>query len=59
MGYLCIHVIEKVEKDKMANMDREYSDEEERLVAVVGGRARRLVEGVRKIEREQGGPFKI
>ena len=38
-GYLHTHVIEKVEQDKMANnIDREYSDEEERIVAVVGGR---------------------
>ena len=59
-GYLHTHIIEKVEKDKMVNnMDREYSDVEERLVAVVEGRARRLVEAVRRIEREQGGPFQI
>ena len=36
-------------------MDREYSDEEERLVAVVGRRARRLVGAVRRIERERAG----
>ena len=55
-GYLHTHIIEKVEKDKMANnMDREYSDEEERLVAAVGGRARRLVEAVRRIKRERAG----
>ena len=35
--------------------DREYSDEEERIVAVVGGRARRLVEAVRRIERGRAG----
>ena len=61
-GYLHTHVIEKVEKDKMAsNSDREYSDEEERIVVAVGRRARRLVEAVRRLEREreQGGPFQI
>ena len=51
--YFHTHIIEKVEKDKMANMDREYSDEEERLVVAVGERARRLVEAVRRIERER------
>ena len=53
-GYLCTHVIEKVEEDKMSD-DREYSDEEERIVAMVGGRARRLVEAVRRIERGRAG----
>ena len=61
-GYLHTHIIEKVEEDKMANKsDREYSDEEDGIVAAVGGRARRIVEAVRRIkrEREQGGPFQI
>ena len=54
-GYFHTHIIEKVEKDKMANnVDREYSDEE-RLVVAVGGRARRLVEAVRRIERGRAG----
>ena len=35
--------------------EREYSDEEERIVAAVGGRARRLVEVVRRIERGRAG----
>ena len=37
------------------NSDREYSDEEERIMAVLGGRARRLVEAVRRIKRERAG----
>ena len=36
-------------------IEREYFDEEERIVAVVGGRARRLVEAVRRIERGRAG----
>ena len=58
-GYLHTHVIEKG-GDRMS-ADREYSDEEERMVVPVGGRARGLVQAVRRIEREreQGGPFQI
>ena len=35
--------------------EREFSDEEKRIVAAVGGRVRRLVEVVRRIERERPG----
>ena len=38
------------------NIDREYSDEEEIIVAAVVGRAKRLVEAVRRSrERERAG----
>ena len=36
------------------NSNRDWSDEE-RIVAAVGGRARRLVEAVRRIERGRAG----
>ena len=51
--------LKKVEGDKMS-ADREYSDEEERMVATVGGRARGLVQAVRRIQREsRGDPTKF
>ena len=59
--WYCLHthiahyVIKKVEEDKMSDSsNREWSDEE-RIVAVVGVRARRLVEAVRRIERGRAG----
>ena len=53
--YLHTHIIEKVESVKMSNWREMYSDEEEeRMVAQVGGRVRSL-EGSRG--REQGGLF--
>ena len=39
-GYLHTCIIEKVEGDKMSTDRGEYSDEEERTVQAVGGRAR-------------------
>ena len=48
-------MIEEVEEDKMSDSSyREWSDEE-RIVAAVGGRARRLVEAVRRIGRGRAG----
>ena len=60
-GYLCTHIIEKVERDKMSADRGEYSEEEERMVEAEGGMGRGLVQAVRRIqrEREQGGPFQI
>ena len=53
-GYLHAHVIEKVERDKMSEYRDDYSDEEEeRTAARVGGRARGLVQAVRRIQRER------
>ena len=53
-GYLHTHVIEKVERDKMSKYRDNYSDEEEeRMVARVGGRARGLAQAVRRIQRER------
>ena len=58
--YLHTHVIEKVERGKMSDDRGEYSDEEERMVEAVGGRARVLVQQPGEFrEREQGGPFQI
>ena len=57
-GYLHTNIIEKVEGDKMSVNRDYYSDE--RMVVRVGGRARGLVQAVRRIQterREQGGPF--
>ena len=54
-GYLHTHVIEKVEGDKMSTNRGEYSDEEERMVEAVEGRARGLVQAVRRIQRERAG----
>ena len=42
-GYLCTHIIKKNERDKMSANRVEHSDEEERMVAMLGGRARGLV----------------
>ena len=44
--------LKKVEGDKMSADRGEYSDEEERMVVSVGGRARGLVQAVRRIQRE-------
>ena len=53
-GYLHNHIIEKVERDKMSEYRDDYSDdEEERMVARVEGRARGLVQTVRRIQRER------
>ena len=52
-GYLCTHVIEKVERDKMSVNREVHSDEEERMVAMGEGRVRRLVQAVRRIQRER------
>ena len=46
--------LKKVEEDKMPASNREWSDEET-TVAVVGGRVRRLVEAVWRIERGRAG----
>ena len=46
--------MEKVKGDKMSTKDREYSDEEERMIVAVGGRARRLVQAWRRLERGAG-----
>ena len=52
--YLCTHVIEKVESVKMSSWRDMYSDEEEeRMVALVGGRVRSLVQAVRRVQRER------
>ena len=53
-GYLHTHIIEKVESVKMSDWREMYSDEEEeQMVARVGGRARSLVQAVRRIQRER------
>ena len=52
-GYLHTHVIEKAERDKMSAYRDDYSDEEERMVVRVGGRARGLVQVVRRVQRER------
>ena len=55
-GYLHTHVIEKVERDKMSAYRDDYSDEEEeRMVARVGGRARGLMQVMRRVQREREG----
>ena len=53
-GYLLTHIMEKVEGDEMSANRDDYSDEEERMVVRVGGRARGLVQVVRRIQRERG-----
>ena len=45
----------KVKRDKISTDREEYSDEEKRMVAVVGGRARGLVLAIRRIERGRAG----
>ena len=53
-GYLHTRIIEKMERDKMSAYRNNYSDEEEeRMVARVGGRARGLVQAVKRIHRER------
>ena len=53
-GYLHTHIIEKVKRDKMSTYRDDYShEEEERMVARVGGRARGLVQAVRRVQRER------
>ena len=54
-GYLCTHIIEKVEGDKMSANRDDYSDEEERMVVRVGGRVRGLLQAIRRIQRERAG----
>ena len=52
--YLCTHIIEKVESVKMSTWSEMCLDEEEeRIVTRVGGRARGLVQAVRRIQRER------
>ena len=46
--------LKKVEEDKMSASNIDWS-EEETIVAAVGGRVRRLVEAVRRIERGRAG----
>ena len=54
-GYLHTHIIEKVESVKMSTWSEMYSDEEEeRIVTRIGGKARGLVQAVRRIQRERG-----
>ena len=54
-GYSHTHIIEKGESVKMSNWSEMYSDEEEeRMVAQVGGRTRSLVQALRR-ERERAG----
>ena len=53
-GYLCTHIIEKAENIKMSA--REYIDsteEEEWMVARVGGRGRSLVQALIRVRRER------
>ena len=54
--YLYTHIIEKLEGVKMSNWSKMCSDEEEeRMVAQVGGRERSLVQAVRRVQRERAG----
>ena len=46
--------LKKAEEHKMSASNRKWSDEET-IMAVVGGRVRRLVEAVRRIERGKVG----
>ena len=53
-GYLCTQVIEKGESVMMSTRNNMYSDEEEdNMVARVGGRRRSLVRALIRIRRER------
>ena len=55
-GYLCTHVIEKGENIKMSTRNSmDYSEEEEQMVARVGGRGRSLVQALIRVRRERAG----
>ena len=46
-GYLCTHITEKSEKMKMSTRNSmDYNEEEEQMVARVGGRGRSLVQAL-------------
>ena len=53
-GYSHTHISKKAESVKMSDWTEVYSEEEEeRMVAQVGGRVRSLVQAVRKVQRER------
>ena len=53
-GYLHTHIIEKGERVKMSTWSNMYSvDEEEQMVAGVGGRGRSLVQALIRVRRER------